>query len=229
MRTSRAIRARCRWPSAPWRLAGCETTNERTRGATAGRARRPSNCGADGKYTIGMCQANVAEPYRQRMDDDIKAAAEEVPQFDVKFADAAQDNAKQVADVENYLTQQIDLLIISPNEAEAADRGGEEGVRQGHPGDRARPQGRGRRVHRLHRRRQRADRHGGRASTSPRSCCRDGGSVVELKGLAGATRRRPSGTRASARASRATRRSRSSPTPAATGCGRRARRRWTRC
>ncbi|WP_328320422.1 substrate-binding domain-containing protein [Kribbella sp. NBC_00382] len=38
-------------------------------------------------------------------------------QFDVKFADAAQDNAKQVADVENYLTQQIDLLIISPNEA----------------------------------------------------------------------------------------------------------------
>ena len=81
-------------------------------------AARPSRCkGADGKYTIGMSQANVAEPYRQRMDDDIQAAAEEVPQFDVKFADAAQDNAKQVADVENYLTQQIDLLIISPNEA----------------------------------------------------------------------------------------------------------------
>jgi ribose transport system substrate-binding protein len=33
------------------------------------------------------------------------------------FQDAAQDNAKQVSDVENLLTQGIDLLIISPNEA----------------------------------------------------------------------------------------------------------------
>jgi ribose transport system substrate-binding protein len=74
-------------------------------------------CGPDGKYVIGMSQANNAEPYRQRMNDDIRRAAAAVPQFSVKFSDAAQDNAKQVSDVENYLTQQIDLLIISPNEA----------------------------------------------------------------------------------------------------------------
>jgi ribose transport system substrate-binding protein len=73
--------------------------------------------GADGEYLIGMSQANVAEPYRQQMDDDIEAAAGGVDQFEVVFADAAQDNAKQVADVENFLTQGIDLLIISPNEA----------------------------------------------------------------------------------------------------------------
>jgi ribose transport system substrate-binding protein len=97
-------------------LAGCGTTNERTSGGASPGASKSCK-GADGKYTIGMSQANVAEPYRQRMDDDIKAAAKDVPQFDVKFADAAQDNAKQVADVENYITQQIDLLIISPNEA----------------------------------------------------------------------------------------------------------------
>src|SRR5258708_12151862 len=97
-------------------LAGCGTTNERT--SSTPQAQSSKQCkGADGKYVIGMSQANVAEPYRQRMDDDIKAAAKDVPQFDVKFADAAQDNAKQVADVENYITQQIDLLIISPNEA----------------------------------------------------------------------------------------------------------------
>ncbi|MDX6248052.1 MAG: ribose transport system substrate-binding protein, partial [Kribbellaceae bacterium] len=97
-------------------LAGCGTTNERT--SDQPQAQGSKDCkGADGRYTIGMSQANVAEPYRQRMDDDIKAAAKDVPQFDVKFADAAQDNAKQVADVDNYITQQIDLLIISPNEA----------------------------------------------------------------------------------------------------------------
>ncbi len=73
--------------------------------------------GEEGEYLIGMSQANVAEPYRQQMDDDIAAGADEVPQFEVVFADAAQDNAKQVADVENFLSQGIDLLIISPNEA----------------------------------------------------------------------------------------------------------------
>ncbi len=73
--------------------------------------------GEDGEYLIGMSQANVAEPYRQQMDDDIRAAAEEIDQFEVVFADAAQDNSKQVSDVENFLAQGIDLLIISPNEA----------------------------------------------------------------------------------------------------------------
>ncbi|MGI8779930.1 MAG: substrate-binding domain-containing protein [Solirubrobacteraceae bacterium] len=73
--------------------------------------------GQDGEFLIGMSQANNAEPYREVMNDDIRTAAEKVPQFEVEIADAAQDNAKQVSDVENFLTQQIDLLIISPNEA----------------------------------------------------------------------------------------------------------------
>jgi ribose transport system substrate-binding protein len=73
--------------------------------------------GADADYLIGMSQANVGEPYRQQMNDDIAAAAKQFKNFDVKFADAAQDNSKQVSDVENFLTQGIDLLIISPNEA----------------------------------------------------------------------------------------------------------------
>lgn len=94
----------------------CGTTSENSGQQQAGGS--DAKCGGpDGKYTIGMSQANVAEPYRERMDDDIRAAAEDVPQFTVEFADAQQDNAKQVSDVENFLTKQIDLLIISPNEA----------------------------------------------------------------------------------------------------------------
>ena len=63
-----------------------------------------------------MSQANKGEPWRQAMNDQIAAAAEH-PELEVVFADAAQNNAKQVADVENFLPQGIDLLIISPNEA----------------------------------------------------------------------------------------------------------------
>ncbi|MDQ3525245.1 MAG: substrate-binding domain-containing protein [Chloroflexota bacterium] len=68
-------------------------------------------------YLIGMSQANEGEPWRQAMNDQIEAAAAEHPELEVVFADAAQDNATQVADVEGFLQQGIDLLIISPNEA----------------------------------------------------------------------------------------------------------------
>jgi ribose transport system substrate-binding protein len=96
--------------------AGCGTTSENTGQV---QAQDPTkNCqGPNGKYTIGMSQANLAEPYRVRMDDDIRKAATKVPQFEVQFSDAAKDNSKQVSDVENFITKQVDLLMISPNEA----------------------------------------------------------------------------------------------------------------
>ncbi|MBV8933435.1 MAG: substrate-binding domain-containing protein [Kutzneria sp.] len=97
--------------------AACGTTHENS--GQGGQSGTHTACkGSGGHYLIGMSQANLAgEPYRQQMDDDIRAAAKGVPQFDVKFADAAADNVRQQNDVDNYLTQRIDLLIISPNEA----------------------------------------------------------------------------------------------------------------
>jgi ribose transport system substrate-binding protein len=79
----------------------------------------PANCPAPkpkAKYTIAMSQANKAEPWRTAMNQQIEAAAKAAG-FDIVFADAAQDNAKQVSDIENFLTQGVDLLIVSPNEA----------------------------------------------------------------------------------------------------------------
>ncbi len=51
------------------------------------------------------------------MNAQVAARARDFPQIQIAYADAQQDNAKQVADVENFLRQKIDLLIISPNEA----------------------------------------------------------------------------------------------------------------
>lgn len=73
--------------------------------------------GAKKSFLIGMSQANKGEPWRQAMNDQISAAAARHPELKVVFADAAQNNSKQVADVENFLSQGMDLLIISPNEA----------------------------------------------------------------------------------------------------------------
>ena len=82
----------------------------------AGRSDAAASAAKD-KFLIGMSQANKGEPWRQAMNDQIAAAAAQYPELEVVFADAAQNNAKQVADVENFIQQGIDLLIISPNEA----------------------------------------------------------------------------------------------------------------
>ena len=70
-----------------------------------------------GKHLIGFSQCNLGEPWRVAMNAEVAARAKDFPDIEIAYADAQQDNAKQVADVENFLRQKIDLLIISPNEA----------------------------------------------------------------------------------------------------------------
>ena len=79
-----------------------------------------NNCGGgakSNKFVIGFSQANKAEPWRTWMDDTLMKEAAKHPELEVLYSDAQQDNSKQVADVENFLRQRVDLLIISPNEA----------------------------------------------------------------------------------------------------------------
>lgn len=68
-------------------------------------------------YVIGMSQCNLGEPWRVAMNDQIATAAEEYPMFEIIYADAAQDNSKQIADIENFIQMGVDLIIASPNEA----------------------------------------------------------------------------------------------------------------
>ena len=75
------------------------------------------NTGGKKKFVIGMSQCNLGEPWRVAMNAQIEAAAKKHPEFEIIFADAAQDNSKQIADIENFVQQGVDLIITSPNEA----------------------------------------------------------------------------------------------------------------
>jgi simple sugar transport system substrate-binding protein/ribose transport system substrate-binding protein len=65
-----------------------------------------------------MSQANLGEPWRVVMNSEIMEEAAKYKDIKVIFTDAAQDSQKQVKDVEKLLGYGIDLLMISPNEAE---------------------------------------------------------------------------------------------------------------
>ena len=78
-----------------------------------------SGCGrrSDARFVVGFSQCNLGEPWRVAMNADVAARAKDFPEMEILFADAQQDNAKQVADMESFLQQGVDLLMISPNEA----------------------------------------------------------------------------------------------------------------
>lgn len=84
----------------------------------SGSAPLSKNCGPNKTFRIGFAQANNAEPYRQQVNRELQAAAKDYPMFTISIADGQGNSSKQVSDVANFKTQQVDLLMISPFEAQ---------------------------------------------------------------------------------------------------------------
>lgn len=86
---------------------------------------RPSTLGneaatpAEGgkKFTLGMSQCNLNEPWRVQMNKDIEEAAKAHPEFTVLYKDAQNQAEAQQAQVREFISQGVNLIIISPKEA----------------------------------------------------------------------------------------------------------------
>ena len=69
------------------------------------------------RWTIGMSQCNLGEPWRVQMNADIRKAAESHPEIRVIFKDAQNDNLRQVAHIEEFMRAGVNVILISPKEA----------------------------------------------------------------------------------------------------------------
>lgn len=69
------------------------------------------------KWSIGMSQCNLGEPWRVQMNQDIKMASDKHPEIKVTFKDAQNDSLKQRSQIEEFINAEVDLLIVSPKEA----------------------------------------------------------------------------------------------------------------
>jgi ribose transport system substrate-binding protein len=88
-------------------LAGCNRSNSNAPQAKAAL-----------HYTIGMSQCNLGEPWRVQMNEDIRTAAAQHPELNVIFKDAQNDTLKQRSHIEELVSAKVDLIIISPKEAQ---------------------------------------------------------------------------------------------------------------
>jgi len=80
-----------------------------------------------------MSQSNLGEPWRVQMDADVRAAAAAQGNLRVVFKDAQNDSLAQRAQIEEFVEQRVDLVIISPNEAAPLTRPVAAAVRSGIP------------------------------------------------------------------------------------------------
>ena len=77
-------------------------------------------CGSGKKQLlVAFSQANNAEPYRAAQKALMEKLFAQHPDVKLVISDAQQDNSKQVAQVETFIRQKPDLLIVAPNERAA--------------------------------------------------------------------------------------------------------------
>jgi ribose transport system substrate-binding protein len=74
-------------------------------------------CGPNNHYLIGFSQANFKEPYRAQVNHEMQRLVKNYPQFKLVIADGQANDNTQVSQVENFLTQEVDILFISAFEA----------------------------------------------------------------------------------------------------------------
>lgn len=70
------------------------------------------------RYVIGVSQCSDDE-WREQMNKEICREALFYPGVKVEILTAKDNNTRQIADIESFIREGVDLLIVSPNEADA--------------------------------------------------------------------------------------------------------------
>lgn len=69
------------------------------------------------KYRFGFSQVTTLEPWRVQFNKDMKAEAAKHPEVELLISDAGDRTDKQVADMDNFIAQKMDVIFISPKES----------------------------------------------------------------------------------------------------------------
>lgn len=77
-----------------------------------------ANPPAKPRFVVAFAQDTMANDWRAAQVRDIRNALAGHADIEFRFSDAGGDTARQVADIENFAAQKVDVLITSPRDAE---------------------------------------------------------------------------------------------------------------
>ncbi len=69
------------------------------------------------KWRIGFSQVTTAEPWRVLFNREMRAEAAKYPGLELLIADGQDRTEKQVADIEAFIRQGVDVILVSPKES----------------------------------------------------------------------------------------------------------------
>jgi ribose transport system substrate-binding protein len=72
---------------------------------------------AAAKWKVGFSQCTTLEPWRVQFNKDIQAEAKNHPEVELIITDGQDKTDKQVADCDNLIVQQVNVLLVSPKES----------------------------------------------------------------------------------------------------------------
>lgn len=73
---------------------------------------------ASQKYTIGFSQCTGGDAWRRQMIIDMRGELAFHPEISLEYKDAENSSARQINDIQYFIDKKVDLLIVSPNEAD---------------------------------------------------------------------------------------------------------------
>lgn len=95
-------------------MSACASTAPDSSGASGSTG---AAAGSGKTFVIGYSQSNNAEPYRAQLNLQLAYYVKKYPDLKLlPITDAHQDSATQVSQVQNFVQQKVDVLIVSPNE-----------------------------------------------------------------------------------------------------------------
>ncbi|MBF0573027.1 MAG: substrate-binding domain-containing protein [Desulfamplus sp.] len=70
------------------------------------------------KYVVGFSQATITEPWRLLFNKELRIEADKYPEIELLVRDGLDDAQKQIADVEEFISRKVDVILISPKVAQ---------------------------------------------------------------------------------------------------------------
>lgn len=97
--------------------AGCASKATNSGSSSGGGGKTSSGGKSKGPFVVGYSQSNNAEPYRAQLNIQLQYYIKKYPDLKLlPISDAQQQSSKQVSQVQQFIQQKVNVLIVSPNE-----------------------------------------------------------------------------------------------------------------
>lgn len=80
---------------------------------------KPAQTVQNGKrqFVLGMSQPNFSDSWRATCNEEMLEAVKKYPEFSLTILNGQRDNNKQISDIESLIEKNVDVIMVSPNEA----------------------------------------------------------------------------------------------------------------